>query len=273
MKKISLVIFGCEHRQNIVSNTYRSFKNHAKGRLDTEVLAWDGKLGGVELEVDYVLQSTKREGYLKNILKWIRFTNSDYFFWLEDDWSFNHDFSIDSMVETLISNDKLVQVRLSKRVLDPEEKKVEVAPGVFRSEPIHGVAFSTNPCICKTDPVKEGLSEIMRKGEDEEHHEEFMTRWLSEKGWICGVVDPGNEPSVEHEGYLERTDRSTHTVGMAREEKLPHRNRHVELENNIWEKISIIAKLFRKAASLSVRQLLDNRAHRLAKRICNVTYD
>ena len=175
---------------------------------------------------------------------------------------------------TSTTREHWIQTRLSKRVLEPEEKQVELAPGIYRSEPIHGVTFSANPCLCKTDPVRKGFLRILDETKDEETHEHYMTRWVDNNGWRCCVVDPGEEPGVEHQGYLECTDGATwHSAGMEKgkeQEISPNSN---TVETPLKSRIAMIVKLLFRTASLAIQLLTSDKAYHLAQRIYHVDYE
>jgi hypothetical protein len=54
-------------------------------------MAIDGKISHEVIEKiqpDVIIQSPMRRGYLSNILLALKAIDTQYFFWLEDDWSF-----------------------------------------------------------------------------------------------------------------------------------------------------------------------------------------
>ncbi|MCS3672820.1 hypothetical protein GGP66_000224 [Salinibacter ruber] len=276
MPKVDLVLFGCEYRQYLLPRTHASFREKIEFNFNSTTVSWDGTLEPEALrgvDADYILQSTKRRGYVRSILRWLRFTDSDYFFWLEDDWTFNQQVDIERLVDLLDANEDWIQIRLSKRVLETEERQVELAPGIYRAEPIHGVTFSANPCLCKTDPVRRGFSQILDRAKDEETHEHYMTRWVHDNGWTCGVVDPGEKPGVEHQGYLEYTEGPTwHSAGLARGKKEEMSPSSKTVETPLMSRVVMIAKLLLRALTLSVQQLSSDKAYHLAQRIYHVDH-
>ena len=276
---VDIAIFGCEYRTNTVVETCNSFSTASEFSFRNKVLCWDGDIPSAitqKISPDYVVRSTSREGYVPSIVRWLRFTDSEYFFWLEDDWTFVESVNVDKMVSFLERNNQCIQVRLSKRPLRPDERVCEIEPGIYRSEPTEGVEFSANPCLCRTKYVQLGMFNALEEY-PEANFESAMTSWAREENLICAVIDPGSTVPIQHTGYLEYTDKyrwhsvQPNTDGIeASSEDLAHFGfQDVPLQSRLW----MVVKLLWKFLSVSIKQFYNNRSYKLAMRICHVRDD
>ncbi len=208
---VDRLIFSCEGREHLLDGTMQSFAAACPYRFHRTILAIDGQLNpGVVTGIrpDRLVQNPQRQGYIHNILNALSLVESEYFFWLEDDWQFATSVELDSLIALLEAHPDWVQIRLSKTApLTPEEQQTELVPGMFES--YHG--FSANPCLCRTAAVQAAFAALLHNPRSQDvGFEEFLGEWFRQNHWICAVRDPGTTPEVGHTGYLESTPRQWH---------------------------------------------------------------
>src|SRR5579864_4515423 len=160
---VELVIMTCEGRERLLERTLRSFESRCPFVFSRRILGVDGQVADSTMDVaraDVVVQSRARRGYVRNILQVLRQLEGDYFFWLEDDWTFARPLRIDTLQALLASDPRWAQLRLSKTApLTSAERARSLAPGVFES--ICG--FSANPSLNRTAVVRDAFDWIRRQ--------------------------------------------------------------------------------------------------------------
>ncbi|MES2267304.1 MAG: hypothetical protein V4520_11110 [Bacteroidota bacterium] len=211
---ISLVIFTCEGREHLLQKTYESFKNHVDYTFDKVFIAVDGEvdLAAINyINADCIIQHVKRKGYVNSIKQALKFIETPYFFWLEDDWKFNSPIAVESYINTLTSNPNWAEIILSKfGPLNQEQKSVRLHDDLYNS--IAG--FSANPCFCNTTHLQNAFTELANATKGgvlgEDGFENFLTKHFLNLRIVCAIEDPVDHEPITHEGYLESTPRNWH---------------------------------------------------------------
>jgi len=275
MSNVDIVLFTCEGRENLAVQTIDSFQQfitEASGRV---ILCADGRVDQTVadyLAPDLVVQNYERGGYVRNILNALGVIESEFFFWLEDDWELADSVSLSSLYDVLSTHDSWAQIRLSKNA-PLRDSASELESNLYESP----TGFSANPCLCRTQPIRRLLIEAVNanKSQDEvtnEHDvanfESFLVRRLPEEGYMCTVLDPGDTPTVRHRGYLESTKRQWHTLSSADGDS-DYVPRSGDPPSNL-HRIKMFAKLTARLGTLATRQFWDRSAYDLAFRIMNV---
>ena len=183
--QVTLVVFSCEGREHLLSHTIESFETAIDYRFSKRILALDGNIDYRYISLinpDKLVHNCKRLGYIHSILNALTLIDTEFFFWLEDDWDFPQKINIASLIDLVQKKSDWVQIRLSKTgPLTQEEKKTELAEGIFES--IYG--FSANPCICRTEIIRKGFKALQEESRDEKvGFENFLSRWVSEQGFV-----------------------------------------------------------------------------------------
>jgi hypothetical protein len=266
---ISLVIFTCEGREHLLYNAYNSFKEACEYPFSKTILAIDGKINTTvidQIQPDIVVQSPVRKGYINNILQALNNIDTDYFFWLEDDWKFHTPINFILFIDLLKLNDNWVEVLYSKDgPLSIELKKEPLATNLYKTP----YGFSANPCICKTAFIKDAFNNLLatpkgdRLGED--GFENSLTRYFNQQNLICVVHDPVDHAIISHEGYLESTPRNWHMTNSLQQKS----EKHLLTidEPPLWRKLLMVLKLTGVLFKLAFKQLVNNEAYELCFRI------
>ncbi|MEY2565393.1 MAG: hypothetical protein QOH88_3586 [Verrucomicrobiota bacterium] len=205
-------LFACEDREHLLLSTWHSFQpsvSSVSGRL---ILSIDGLIPPStisEVSPNLVVHNPHRLGYLRSILTVLRLIDSEFFFWLEDDWQMEVRVDILEAIRLLRNHPNWLQVRWSKAApLDPVA--IELDHGVRHS--VEG--FSANPCVCRTALVRDAFAYLLKQPPGNslgvDGFENVISRWSGGVGLICAVFDPGSSPAVSHTGYLESTGREWH---------------------------------------------------------------
>jgi hypothetical protein len=271
--QVTLVFFSCEGREHLLSQTIESFTKTFDYGFSKRILVLDGNVDYKsihQLNPDKIVQNCKRLGYIHSIINAIKLIDTEYFFWLEDDWLFSQKINIASLIEHLQQNLDWVQIRLSKTgPLTQEEKKIVLAEEIFES--IYG--FSANPCICRTELIQEGFKALQENSRDETvGFENYLSQWVRERSLICAVLDPGEAAMVTHSGYLESTPRQWHMTASldGKTDEYLSAMGHVA-PPSFWQKCSMIYKLASAFSVIAIRQFWSRAAYDLAFRIVAVS--
>ncbi|MEE3715171.1 hypothetical protein V2H45_00265 [Tumidithrix elongata RA019] len=271
--EITVVIFSCEGREHLLPATIASFDNALKYQFHRRILALDGSYRHQDFDFvkpDLIVHSYIRRGYVQSIINALALVDTEFFFWLEDDWQFTQPIELEHLLNLLQKNLDWLQIRFSKTApLTQEEKRNPVTPEIFES--IYG--FSANPCICRTKLVRLGFEALQQLPKDKfTGFETFLSNWCISQKKICAVFDPKDSATVIHTGYLEGTPRQWHmTASLAgKADKYLSSMGHT-LAPSILQKISMLYKLIKVLLSLSIHQFWNRAAYDLSFRIVSVT--
>jgi hypothetical protein len=277
MPNVDFVLFTCEGREHLATQTIDSFQkfiSEADGRV---ILCADGKIDrkvADRLAPNLVVQNYTRRGYVQNILNALRVIESEFFFWLEDDWELRDPVSLSSLHDVLSAHDDWAQLRLSKNA-PLRDSASELEPNLYKSP----AGFSANPCLCRTRPIRRLLAEAVNAEEsiddvndnDLANFESYLVRRLPEEGYTCTVLDPGDSPTVRHKGYLESTKRQWHTFSSVDGDLKPIHQ--INEKPSLLQRTAMAARLFARFGSLAARQFWDRSAYDLAFRVTAVDKD
>lgn len=272
-KTISLVIFTCEGREHLLLRSFASFTKSCGSVFAHKLLAIDGKISQETIDViapDEVVQSPVRRGYVPSIIRALKNIDTDHFFWLEDDWEFPHDFTVDSLL-TSFNDDKVLQVTLAKEKLDTAFKAY-TEPNIY----INGYGFSANPSLCRTAVVREIFNEAVAHKKDESSKflsfEYFATNFANSKNLISLIKYHNNQAFVNHIGDLESTAREYHMINsisipvkQGKNEYISGLNRYKEM--SFFNKLGLFIKLYIATIYLSLKLFFSREAYDFAFRI------
>jgi len=185
MNDITLVIFTCENREYLLKKTYDSFKAACNHNFDRVILAIDGTVDAsviTYVNPDQVIYSYKRRGYVISIKNTLLHIDTPYYFWLEDDWTFNTPIEIDASVNLMEQHKQWAQLTYSK--YGPLDTEFKIKPaGLHLYENIHG--FSANPGINRTQYIQEGFEKLVHAERMNNSHEygfeNFLTWYFEQK--------------------------------------------------------------------------------------------
>ena len=217
MSEVSLIIFTCEGKEHLLPSTLKSFKESCKFKFAKTILAIDGKIAKEVIDLvspDLIVQNHFRKGYIYSILNALKLIDTEYFFWLEDDFYFPKELNLDFINLNLQVNQKWSGIFFCRYPqLLQEEKELHFYDDFYR--PSFG--FSVSPTFCRTNIIKEAFDNLIQfpKGESTKFlgFEPFISNYFLENGYDFAILDPvGNNPSVSHIGQLETTPREYHMI-------------------------------------------------------------
>ena len=243
MDKITLIIFTCEGREHLLPETLESFKQKVNYQFSKVILAVDGKLSKQVLEIvnpDVVVNNYVRKGYIFSIINAISLVDTDFFFWLEDDWYFQKELNIDSAVEHIKSSMDIAEVTFGKFDLLQSEK-IELTD--FIKSPF---GFSANPSLCRTKIIKEAFQYLLTIPKNESTKftgfETAITDYFANNNISCYIVNPSGIAHSKHSGDLETTPREYHMINSL-DASLSDIGKEYISGNTFQSKISIKSKL------------------------------
>jgi hypothetical protein len=269
--EVTLVIFTCNGREHLLKQTFDSFKKACSFDFAKTVLAIDGKISEHiidQVSPDIVIQSTERKGYVNSIMLALKVIDSPYIFWLEDDWSFPVNIPVAEFL-TLLVNDKLFQVVLSKMELDATFTPYK--GNLF----IPTDSFSANPGISRTAVLKQCFLEIAnaKKGDDTRllGFETFIANRLNEKKLTTLRYFNNGQEAVIHTGELESSAREYHMINSLDAEKSAIKKQYISMfgieKITFKSKFGMFVRLWLATFSLSFRLWRIREAYDFAFRI------
>ena len=273
MNNITLVIFTCEGREHLLLKSFASFTKACGSVFARKILAVDGKISQAIVDAispEEIIQSPVRRGYVSSIIRALKNVDTDYFFWLEDDWEFPYDFTAESLI-TSLTDDKVLQVTLAKEKLDTAFKAY-TEPDVY----INGYGFSANPCLCRTAVVREIFNEAIAHKKDESSKflsfEYFATNFANSKNLVSLIKYHNNQAFVKHIGELESTAREYHMINsisipvkQGKSEYISGLNRYKEI--SFFNRLGLFIKLYIATIYLSLKLFFSREAYDFAFRI------
>jgi len=274
MGNISLVIFTCEGREHLLLHTVNSFKKACNYPFTKIILALDGQIAQSTIEYvapDIIIQSPKRKGYVNNIMQALKGVDTEYFFWLEDDWTFNKPVELQPLTDILNQNSDLAEITYSKfEVLSADQKSKQLMAGLYHN------GFSANPSLCKTADIKgafanvaKTLNESAAPGTDS--FELMVLSYLKTNGRICAILEPVDGTTIIHAGELESTAREYHMMSSLKKETFALNENYIsgfsDDKLTFYNKLSMIPKLFWATLVLSFKLMSHRQAYDFAFRI------
>lgn len=269
--EVTLVVMTCEGRGHLLARTIASFDARCDYQFKLRLIGVDGPMSAAEIAVarpEVVIQAARRRGYVVNILSMLRHVDTEFMFWLEDDWAFNAPVNVPAMVDALIRHPDWVQLLLSKiGPLEGSHRAEALEPGILRA----AFGFSANPCLVRTAHVR-ALFEALREAPraPDLSFENFVMAKCTADGLTCALLDPGDAPAIEHLGYLETTPRQFHmTASLEDDSPLVHVFT-LGAPPPLWRRVLMVAKLARALGVVARRQFHDLSAYELAFRIVSL---
>ncbi|MBT2562803.1 hypothetical protein J7E50_24060 [Pedobacter sp. ISL-68] len=267
---ISLVIFTCEGREHLLSQTINSFRKHFSYNWTKVILAVDGQVNPQlinEIKPDVILQHPQRSGYVNSISTTLKTINTPYFFWLEDDWTFHSSVALETLAAQLENHQDWAEIMLSKTGPLTQEEKINPLMGNFFNS-IYG--FSANPCLCNTKQLQDGFFalELAPKGGQlgQDGFENFLTKKFSDENIKTVVLDPVDQFSISHEGYLETTPRKWHMTNSLEGAKTQEHLMTIPVPP-FWRRVTMVFKLIGTFFKLFVVQLYNNKIYEFCFRV------
>lgn len=266
---VNLVIFTCSGREHLLLGTFESFKKKVDFGFSQTILAIDGEINPAVVQVikpDIIIQHFKRNGYVNSISKTLALIDAPYFFWLEDDWSFQEDVPLNLLLKEISRNTNWTQIILSKfGPLNNEQREKKLFGDLYETD----FGFSANPSLCRTEHLRSafGMLKIAVKGDVLGHDgfENFLTRTFNQAGLACVILDPKNNYPIKHEGYLETTARNWHMINSLETRTSEHLL--TIPKPSIPRRLIMLVKLFMVFLSISFRQLFNNKIYEFCFRV------
>jgi len=272
-KSVCLVIFTCEGREHLLLKSFESFSEACKDVFAYKLLVIDGKISQASIDAiapDVIIQSALRKGYVNSIVKAMKNIDTDYFFWLEDDWEFPYNFSIDSLTP-FFNEPNVLQLTLAKESLNNDFKQYTI-PGIY----INGYGFSANPSLCRTSVIKDIFNEMVTYKKDENSKflsfEYFATNYSTGKNLVSLIKYHDNLAYVNHLGYLESTAREYHMINSISRPLNPVNKEYISGLNRyqapgLYNKLGMFFKVYIAVFYLSVKLFFERESYDFAFRI------
>jgi hypothetical protein len=260
--RTSLLIFACEGREHLLEETYTSLRESVQFDFDKTILSFDGECTGRPARIvqpDVFLQSPKRKGYVPSIRRAIRHVDTEFFFWLEDDWKFNVDISLEHYLEVFSSQPSSSQLLFLKREYSSKDAGDLVDDHVYVSK----VGFSANPSLNRTKDIRHSLNATDQTSSQNIEH--YVTDWARKNDRQFLVAALEGETFVDHLGMLEATGGNWHTVKGGKQT-----NSEDQSSASFGSRTKMLIRLTVRSIYLSLMQMVDPEAHSLAWRVTNV---
>lgn len=259
MSQVSLVVFTCAGKEHLLDKCIKSFEDKCNYVFNEKIICLDGDVKEKDLTFTYdkIVRNRKRRGYVESIKNGVNLVETEYFFWLEDDWKFRRNVDIRSLVNNM--QEKWCQIVLNKRRgNDISENTIEFIDS----------SFSANPCLCRTKPIHQGIVSIKEQSEvGQVPFEHSMDDWLKKYGYQCKRLTSGSEALVDHMGGIESTQRRWHTpdasTGSSTFKISRSSYESVSLKNRLMMVIKLVSVFF----LLIARQMWNDEAYDLSFRI------
>ncbi|HEY9003106.1 MAG TPA: hypothetical protein VIM89_17245 [Mucilaginibacter sp.] len=266
---VTLVIFTCEGREHLLYNTFNSFKSSCNYPFFRTVLAIDGKINPEvidHIQPDVVIQSPVRKGYVNNIVQALPAIDSEYFFWLEDDWKFHENIDVAHYLNIINEHPNWAEIFFSKfGPLEPDFKVNPLGDHLYKTT----FGFSANPGICNTRHIRSAFELLIKspKGDKlgEDGFENFLSKQFEKEGIVCAIIDPVDHETISHEGYLESSSRKWHMTNSLEQKDLKHQMAITQPQ--LWRRIMMIFKLFTTFFRLAFKQLVNDEVYEFCFRI------
>jgi hypothetical protein len=208
---ITLVVFTCQGREHLLHQSFESFKKKSDYVFSKIVLAIDGQIAPSAIETvhpEVIVQSFERRGYVHNMITALKQVDTDYFFWLEDDFLFHNSVPVKYMLETMKQNTDWAGIFLSRTVpLNESEKQKHLFADFY----VPHFGYSASPTLCNTKYLKEAVNALIKFPKSEQSalysFETFFDDYFKQNHLQYALLDPGNELQVSHQGQLESTAR------------------------------------------------------------------
>jgi hypothetical protein len=270
---LNVVVFTCEGREQLLRQTWKSFAPALEKLTHRRILAVDGQVSPDAVacvKPDVLVQNYRRRGYVQSMLNAIPIVNSEFFFWLEDDWQITGEFDLPRAVAALKENPRWMQVRWSKKpTLEKDDHPL--IPGIH----VSSVGFSGNPCLCRTELIRQGLQHLVDgpRGNDLaiDFFENILIKWARDQNLVCTVFDPRGTIAVTHLGFLESSGREWLMSASLEREPAEHFFGMGDTSPELWRRLWMACKLSRSMLGVLLRIPTRDVAYELAYRIITTT--
>jgi hypothetical protein len=214
--ELTLVIFTCEGREHLIMQSFQSFMQQCDVNFSKIILAIDGQVSGAvpsAIKPDTIVQSFERKGYVHNIISATRQIDTDYFFWLEDDFLFHKKVPVQYMLDTLSARPDWAGIFLSRSApLNDAEKQVHLFDDFY----VPHFGYSASPTLCNTKHIKAAIDALIHFPKTESSYlygfETFFGNYFTENKFTFAMIDPSKTVPVSHVGKLESTAREFHMI-------------------------------------------------------------
>jgi len=275
-KTVSLVIFTCEGRDHLLLKSFESFSKSCEDVFTYKLLVIDGKINQAAIDLvspDMIIQSAVRRGYVNSIITALKNIETDYFFWLEDDFLFNQKVPLDYMLNTMVKDKSWAGIFLSRTApLTLAEKKIHLFDNLY----VPDFGFSVSPTLCKTEHIKNAFAAIIAHPKDEStkyiSFEPFIDEFFIKNELKYAIIDPGSISHVEHFGGLESTAREYHMINSVSIPINPENKEYISGLNryrkpSLYNKLGMFFKLYISVFYLSIKLFFSREAYDFAFRI------
>jgi hypothetical protein len=253
----------------LIYKTYNSFKAACDYNFSKTILAIDGKVNPAvidHIQPDVVIQSPVRKGYINNIMQALTAIDTDYFFWLEDDWKFNEAIDLVHYLDILNKHPDWAEIFFSKfGPLKTEFKTFPLGNDLYKTT----FGFSANPGICSIKHIRPAFALLAQspKGDKlgEDGFENFLSKTFEKDGIVCAIVDPVDHIAISHEGDLESTPRNWHMTNSLEQKTEEHLM--VIPRPTFWRRLAMMLKLTSAFFRLSFKQLVNDETYEFCFRI------
>ena len=273
---LTLVIFTCQGREHLLEKTYKSFLEKCDLKFSKTILAVDGPVDAAiltHINADLVIYNYKRVGYVTSIINALANINTNYFFWLEDDWTFHDHIDLAAFKFQLELHADWTQVIYSKYNPPIDELKSEpIGVDLYK----HPYGFSGNPGVCRTSILKDAFDRLALFSKEnkvaELSFENFISEYLKENRMMTAIYVPAHRV-ISHEGFMESTARQYHMINSVNKiESLAYisglgSDRTVTFKN----KLGMFVKFWLISYLISFKIWFSREAYDLAFRL-NATY-
>jgi hypothetical protein len=273
---VSLVVFTCEGREHLLLKSFESFSGACEDDFAYKILVIDGKINQVAIDLvspDMIIQSTLRRGYVNSIITALKNIETDYFFWLEDDFLFNQKVPLDYMLNTMVKDKSWAGIFLSRTApLTITEKKIHLFDNLY----VPDFGFSVSPTLCKTEHIKNAFTAMIAHTQDEStkyiSFEPFIDEFFIQNELKYAIIDPGSISHIKHFGDLESTAREYHMINSI---SIPIKPVHKEYISglqrtttiNLYNKAGMFIKLYISVFYLSIKLFFERESYDFAFRI------
>jgi hypothetical protein len=274
---ISLVIFTCEGREHLIKKMTPSFKKFCDFEFTTTILVADGPVSSEVVDMvnpNLLIQHPKRQGYVQSIIDALKVIETEYFFWLEDDFEFKQAVPILDMFNALNNNNNWAGVFLSRKPLLNENDFISHYYDKFY---LPKIGYSVSPTLCRTSMVKSAFKALMEYPKSEETKlygfETFINDFYINSGYAYAIIDPGITAHVDHIGILlESTAREFHMINSIDKTQSSINKEYISgfgyhQTITFWNKFFLIPKLFIAFFNLSFKLFGKRYAYDFATRI------
>jgi hypothetical protein len=274
--ELTLVIFTCEGREHLIMQSFQSFMQHCDVSFSRVILAIDGQVADAvpkAIKPDTIVQSFERKGYVQNIIAATRQINTDYFFWLEDDFLFHKKVPLQYMLNTMLARPDWAGIFLSRSApLNDNEKQVHLFDDFY----VPHFGYSASPALCNTKHIKAAVAALIALPKTEDtvlySFETFFDDYFKQNHLPYAMPDPGDTVPVSHVGLLESTARQFIMVNSIDAKQTTYNKEYISglgasREISFKNKLGIFFKLWRATLSLSIKMWSFREAYDFAFRI------